>query len=73
MNKQFDILDFISIMSFYIAIQNLQENEQQSTILKDKLDEQDNTYLKKAIELLEKSIEQNDIIISQNKELLNRR
>lgn len=73
MNNQFTIIDIITIMSFYIAIQNLQENEQQSALLKDRLDEQDNNYLKKAIELLEKSIEQNDLIIKQNEELLKRR
>lgn len=73
MNRQFDILDIISIASFYIAIQNLQENEEQNEILRKKLDNQDNTYLKKMIELLEKSIEQNDKIIKQNEELLKRR
>ena len=72
-SKQFDIIDIISIISFYIAIKNLQENEQQSELLKNKLDDQDNTYLKKTIELLEKSIEQNDLIIKQNEELLKRR
>lgn len=66
MNKNFDILDIISIVSLYIAIQNLQENEQQSEILKQKLDNQDNEYLKKIIT-------QNEIIIAQNEELLKRR
>lgn len=73
MNKQLDVIDIISILSFFIAIQNLKENEEQSGILQTKLDDQDNVYLKKAIELLEKSIEQNDLIIHQNKELLDRR
>lgn len=49
MNRQFDILDIVSIFSFYIAIQNLQKNEQQSEILKNKLDNQDKEYLEKII------------------------
>jgi hypothetical protein len=69
-NNQLDFLDIITLISFYIAIQNLQENEQQSKILEEKLDHQDEYYLKRAIELLEESIEQNKIIISQNEELL---
>lgn len=73
MNKQLDVLDIITILSFYIAIQNLKENEEQSNILQTRLDDQDNVYLKKAIELLEKSIEQNNLIIKQNEELLKRR
>lgn len=73
MNKQFDIIDIISVFSFYIAIQNLKENEEQSRILRDKLDEQDNVYLKRAIELLEESIKQNDLIIEENKKLLERK
>ena len=73
MNKQLDVIDIISILSFFIAIQNLKENEEQSGILQTRLDDQDNVYLKKTIELLEKSIEQNNLIIEQNKELLKRR
>lgn len=69
-NNQLDILDIITIISFYIAIQNLQENEEQSKLLEEKLDNQDNKYLKRTIELLERSIEQNELIIQQNKELL---
>lgn len=69
-NNQLDILDIITIISFYIAIQNLQENEEQSKLLEEKLDNQDNKYLKRTIELLERSIEQNELIITQNKELL---
>ena len=56
MNKNFDILDIISIASLYLAIQNLQENEEQSEILRQKLDNQDNVYLKE--------------IIKQNEEIL---
>lgn len=66
MNRQFDILDIISILSFYIAIQNLQENEEQSRILQTKLDDQDNEYLKKIIL-------QNQQIIEKLEELLKRR
>lgn len=73
MEKQFDVLDIISILSFYIAIQNWQENEMQSDLLAKKLDNQDEKYLKKTINLLEESIRQNDIIIKQNEKLLERR
>ena len=66
MNKQLDILDIITILSFCIAIKNLEENEKQNEMLKQKLDNQDNKYLKKIIE-------QNKIIIAQNEELLKRR
>jgi hypothetical protein len=69
-NNQFDILDIITLISFYIAIQNLQENEQQSKLLEEKLDHQDEYYLKRAIELLEESIEQNKLLIQQNEEIL---
>lgn len=72
-NNNLTGLDLLTIISFYIAVKNLKENEEQSGILQTKLDDQDNVYLKKAIELLEKSIEQNDLIIHQNKELLDRR
>lgn len=66
MNKQLDILDIITILSFCIAIKNLEENEKQNNLLKRKLDNQDNVYLKKIIH-------QNEIIIAQNEELLKRR
>jgi hypothetical protein len=68
--NQLDFLDIITLISFYIAIQNLQENEQQSKLLEEKLDHQDNQYLKKTIELLEKSIQQNELLIQQNEEIL---
>ena len=66
MNRQLDILDIITILSFCIAIKNLEENEKQNKILSEKLDNQDNEYLKKIIN-------QNELIIKQNKELLKRR
>ena len=66
MNRQLDILDIITILSFCIAMKNLEENEKQNEILKQKLDNQNNKYLKKIIE-------QNKIIIAQNEELLKRR
>lgn len=66
MNRQLDILDIITILSFCIAIKNLEENEKQNKILSEKLDNQDNEYLKKIIN-------QNELIIEQNKELLKRR
>ena len=70
-NKWF--LDAIAILSFCIAIENLEENNQQTQMLKDTLDNQDNTYLKNIVKLLEESIEQNKIIIEQNEQLLERR
>ena len=70
-NKAF--LDFIAVVSFLIAVENLDENNQQTKMLKDTLDNQDNNYLKKIVNLLEKSIEQTELIIEQNKELLERR
>jgi hypothetical protein len=72
-NNQFGFLDIINLISFIIAVQNLKENEQQSKILEEKLDNQDENYLKKSIQLLEESIEQNKIIIQQNEELLERK
>ena len=66
MNRQLDILDIITILSFCIAIKNLEENEKQNKILSEKLDNQDNEYLKKIIN-------QNELIIKQNEELLKRR
>ena len=49
MNRQLDILDIITILSFCIAIKNLEENEKQNKILSEKLDNQDNEYLEKII------------------------
>lgn len=73
MNRQLDILDIITILSFCIAIKNLEKNEQQSKILESKLDIQDNEYLKNIVKLLNHSVKQNEIIIKQNEELLKRR
>lgn len=72
-NQNNPVLDAVAMFSFYIAIKNLQENSQQTEMLKQHLDDQDEKYLKKAIVLLEKSILQNEIIIQQNKELLERK
>jgi hypothetical protein len=69
-NNQLDFLDIIAIVSLFLAIQNLQENEQQSKLLEQKLDHQDEDYLKKTIKLLEESIKQNELLIQQNKEIL---
>ena len=66
MNRQLDILDIITILSFCIAIKNLEENEKQNKILSEKLDNQDKEYLKKIIN-------QNELIIKQNEKLLKRR
>lgn len=71
-SRDLNILDLITILSFYIAVENLDENEQQTNMLKNKLDEQDDMYLKKAIDLIETSIKQNKIIIEQNEKLLER-
>lgn len=67
------LLDTIAILSFAIAVENLGENEKQSKLLKDTLDNQDNVYLKHIVKLLETSIEQNELIIKQNEQLLGRR
>lgn len=72
-NYQESLLAAVSIISFAIAIENLQENNKQTDMLKQKLDEQNDHYLEKAIELLEKSIIQNETIIAQNEELLERK
>ena len=71
-SRDLNILDLITILSFYIAVENLDENEQQTNMLKNKLDEQDDKYLKKAIDLIETSIKQNKTIIEQNEKLLER-
>lgn len=55
MNNKLDFIDIISVISFYIAIKNLEENEEQSKILQKELKSQDDTYLK---------------IIKQNEEIL---
>lgn len=74
--EQFDILAiigiFLAIWSLEVAYKNMSENNQQTYMLRQHLDEQDNKYLKRTIELLEKSIKQNELIINQNKELLER-
>lgn len=62
--------DLLNLISLYIALENLDENNQQTQMLKDKLDNQDNVYLKKIVTLLEKSITQNELIIMQNEKLL---
>lgn len=49
MNRQLDILDIITILSFCIAIKNLEENEKQNKILSERLDNQDKEYLEKII------------------------
>lgn len=71
-NYQESLLAAVSIISFAIAVENLQENNKQTEMLRQKLDEQNDHYLDKAIQLLEKSIMQNEKIIAQNEELLRR-
>lgn len=57
------VSDLLDIISIYLALKNLELNEQQVNDLNDHLRKQDNNYLQKAIE-------QNELIISQNNEIL---
>lgn len=60
---ELDFLDIIALLSFYIGLKNLELNEQQVQGLMDEMtDKQD--------KLLEKAVEQNRLIISQNEEIL---
>lgn len=44
MNRQIEYLDIIAILSFAIAIENLQENNEQSKALDEHLKKQDEQY-----------------------------
>lgn len=60
MKNQLEFLDILTIMSFVIALQNLQENNEQTKALEEHLQEQDKQY-EEIIRLLKKgeSNEQN--------------
>lgn len=61
--EQWDFLDIISVLSFIIGLQNLELNNKQVNALMGEMRDNQNT-------MLEKIIRQNEIIIAQNEELL---
>ena len=61
--EQLDFLDIISVLSFIIGLQNLELNNKQVDALMGEMRDNQNT-------MLEKIIRQNEIIIAQNEELL---
>jgi hypothetical protein len=67
--SQIDILALagvgLAVWGLFLNYRNMNENEQQTQSLKDHLENQDNDYLKT-------SIEQNNLIIQQNKDILAR-
>ena len=63
MNNQFEFLDFITLVSFIIAIKNYNLNNIQVKNLDAHLQKQDDVQLQKIIE-------QNELLIAQNNEML---
>lgn len=61
--EQWDFLDIISVLSFIVGLQNLELNNKQVDSLMGEMRDNQNT-------MLEKIIRQNEIIIAQNEELL---
>lgn len=61
--EQWDFLDIISVLSFIVGLQNLELNSKQVDSLMGEMRDNQNT-------MLEKIIRQNEIIIAQNEELL---
>lgn len=61
--EQWDFLDIISVLSFIVGLQNLELNNKQVDSLMGEMRDNQNTMLKKIIR-------QNEIIIAQNEELL---
>nr|DAH66874.1 MAG TPA: hypothetical protein [Caudoviricetes sp.] len=61
--EQWDFLDIISVLSFIIGLQNLELNNKQVNALMGEMRDNQNA-------MLEKIIRQNEIIIAQNEELL---
>lgn len=61
--EQWDFLDIISVLSFIVGLQNLELNNKQVASLMGEMRDNQNTMLKKIIR-------QNEIIIAQNEELL---
>lgn len=62
--KEFTILDLLTILSFIIAIQNLNLNEKQVNSLNEHLSKQDSILEEKQIKMLEKIMKQNEEIIT---------
>ena len=61
--EQWDFLDIISVLSFIVGLQNLELNNKQVDSLMGEIRDNQNT-------MLNKIIRQNEIIIAQNEELL---
>lgn len=61
--EQWDFLDIISVLSFIVGLQNLELNNKQVNSIMGEMRDNQNT-------MLEKIIRQNEIIIAQNEELL---
>lgn len=61
--EQWDFLDMITVLSFIVGLQNLELNNKQVDSLMGEMRDNQNT-------MLEKIIRQNEIIIAQNEELL---
>lgn len=61
--EQWDFLDIISVLSFIVGLQNLELNNKQVDSLMGEMRDNQNAMLKKIIR-------QNEIIIAQNEELL---
>ena len=61
--EQWDFLDIISVLSFIVGLPNLELNNKKVDYLMGEMRDNQNT-------MLEKIIRQNEIIIAQNEELL---
>lgn len=61
--EQLDFLDMITVLSFIVGLQSLELNNKQVGFLMGEMRDNQNTMLKKIIR-------QNEIIIAQNEELL---
>mgnify|MGYP003431992771 CR=1 FL=1 len=61
--QNLDFLDIISILSFLIGLQNLDLNEKQVDSLEKHLRKQDDILKSEQNKMLEKIIEQNELII----------
>ena len=62
----------LAIWGLQVAYKNMSENNQQTEMLREHLNYQDENYLKKSVEQNEIIIKQNELIIKQNEELLER-
>jgi len=68
LDKNFEFLDILTILSFVIGIQNLELNEQQVNSLDTHLKEQDSILINEQNSMLRTIIEQNKEIIKLLKE-----